>query len=330
MKNFFWGVVLVIISIQCQMAHQEKEIPVLVEKMLTLDTVPSGSGLAVVDDSIFIVGDDSPWLFQYSTDYRPLGRYLLVSGFPLEGRIPKPVKPDFECLAEATEGESTLLLIFGSGSKSPERDMLIKVDVQQPNDPQIFSLTAFYDHLLSIMEGTRADLNIEAAVVIGKDLYLFNRGDNSIFVVDWRNLLENLPNEQALQELDIRQYKVELPEREGVSAGLSGACASPDQSSLIFTATLEATENWIADGEILGSYLGVLEVSKLQEGRVASIWLIEDSEGSPIKDKLESVAILDESPAGDIKALAVADNDDGTSKLLELRIARSFLEASQR
>ena len=310
------------------MTKKDKEILVSVEKTLTLDTLPSGSGIAVVNESVFIVGDDSPWLFQLSEDLEIINRYLMVEGFPTEGRIPKAAKPDFECMAEAKEGESTLLLIFGSGSKSPERDLLVMVDAQKPDKPEVVSLTTFYDHLLSMTGGTRADLNMEAALLIGTHLYLFNRGDNSIFVLDWKSLLRNLPDKQALQEMNIRHYTLELPEREGVRAGLSGACTGPDENQIIFTATLEATENWIADGEILGSYLGVLDVEKLQEGEVERISLIEDKEGFPIKDKLESVAVRKVSPEGNVLVLAVADNDDGTSKLLELQIDHTFMRGA--
>ena len=327
MNNCFWVVVLMISSIQCKMTQKDKENPVSTEGIIALDTLPSVSGLAVTDDAAYIVGDDSPWLFKYTRDLRPLDKFLLVKGFVLEGRIPKALKPDFECMAQIQERGITNLLIFGSGSKTPERDLLIKVNVQEPQNPQILLLTPFYDHIVSLSGGTRADLNMEAALVSGKELYLFNRADNRIYVTDWYVLLaalNPLSTEEAVPLPDIRQYKIDLPELEGVKAGFSGACSLPGHNRILFTATIEDTENWIADGEVLGSYLGVLDLSSPEQGKLVNIALVPGKDGRPLKDKLESVDIMITSENGDMKLLAVADNDDGTSLLLELRVKASF------
>lgn len=323
-KKSFWLAVLVFCNMSCM--ENMNNYPFRVTKAITQSNLPSGSGLAVVESAIYIVGDDSPWLFKYSKDFEPLNKYLLLEGFPLEGRIPKAVKPDFESMAEVQEGGNTSLLIFGSGSISPERDMLIKVDTQQMENPQVFSLTTFYDHLLFLMGGSRADLNIEGALVIKEELFLFNRADNQIFVVNWKNLLKSLQDEKAIRSLDIRQFKIDLPDREGVIAGFSGACFVPEQNKILFTATLEATEDWIADGEILGSYLGVLDLNKLSEGKAEKLFLVLGEDGQPIKDKLESLAIHNLREDGALRLVAVADNDDGTSRLLELEVDASFLK----
>lgn len=333
MKNCFWIVILSINSIQCNMVYKNKGNdqgnPVIVNDTFTHSNLPSGSGLAVVNDTVYVIGDDSPWLFKYSKDRKISEKLLLIEGFAPEGRIPKPVKPDFECMAQIQDRDETLLLIFGSGSKSPERDVLVKVVVQEPEITQRYSLTAFYDRLAQFSGGTRKGLNIEAAMVSGKELYLFNRADNAIFVTDWQEFLNTLPDKEAIRKLEIRHFKVSLPELKGVSAGFSGACLLPDTNKILFTATLEDTENWIADGEVLGSYLGVLDMSKPDKEKLVNIFLVLGKDGKPIKDKLESVAILSAGENGDLELLAVADNDDGTSLLLELTMKASFLKREE-
>ena len=308
----------------CQ-PNKDKE-PIIIESTSNIDSIPSGSGMAIIKDSIFIIGDDSPFLFQLSPSLQEINQYRMLEGFQAEGRIPKAIKPDFECMAEFENSEGSFLLVFGSGAMSPERDILVKINVDKPEKPEVFSLTAFYNNLSGGAGGSRATLNMEGALVLHDQLYLFNRGTNSIFVMELMSFLAYVEDgwEGAMPEF--RKFDFKLPETEGVNAGFSGACEVPGGSKILFTATLEATEDWIADGEILGSYLGVLDTKKLEEGEIEMVYLVKDENGQVIKDKLESVAVLEQSADGGLIVLTVADNDDGTSKLLRLRIDRSFFD----
>lgn len=320
--KWIWGVILQFSTLSCQTMQEQQAIAI--EKVLNIDSIPSGSGVAVINDLIYLVGDDSPWLFQLSGSFEEVNRYLLVEGFQEEGRIPKLIKPDFECLAEFRRGNDHYLLTFGSGSKSPERDILVKINIKTPGKPEVYALTAFYNYLLEKTGMGRVDLNMEAALVLEDQLYLFNRGTNSIFVMSLPHFLAYLERGQEDLLPKFQHYPFTLPETDSVSAGFSGACALPDKRKILFTATLEATTDWIADGEIMGSYLGVLDVGRLAEGEVEVVALVKDQNGQVLKDKLESVAVLEEKADGAFTVLTVADNDDGTSKLLQLRIEKGF------
>ena len=322
MVKCIYAIIFLVAIVSCNTMQDEPSI--IIENVLTVDTIPSGSGIAVIKDSVFIVGDDSPWLFQLSSSLQEVNRFRMVEGFQDEGRIPKAVKPDFECLAEFEMGGEHFLLAFGSGSISPERDVLVKVNIANPGKPEVYSLTAFYNYLLEETGSSRAAMNMEAALVLENQLYLFNRGNNGIFVLKLEDFLACIQKGKEGAMPEFRHYPFKLPLVEGISAGFSGACALPDSSKILFTATLEATENWIADGEIMGSYLGVLDVTRLSGGEVERIALVKDSNGKGIKDKLESVAVIEQGNDGGFMVLSVADNDDGTSKLLKLRLGGSF------
>jgi hypothetical protein len=48
--------------------------------------------------------------------------------------------------------------------------------------------------------------------------------------------------------------------------------------------------------------------------------MLENNRGEPRKEKLEAVDILRTEANGDIILLAISDNDNGSSRLLQLRL----------
>jgi len=100
-------------------------------------------------------------------------------------------------------------------------------------------------------------------------------------------------------------------------SGFSGACLLPDNSGLLFTASLEATNNSYNDGEILGSYIGFINFDNIENGQ--SHTAIIKSEGKTLITKLEGISIKHFSN-NKIDAIAVSDNDNGTSWIFEFEI----------
>ncbi|MFN6945712.1 MAG: DUF6929 family protein [Cytophagaceae bacterium] len=293
-----------------------------IEKSLTIDTIPSGSGMAFLNDTIYIVGDDSPFLFLLSRDYEPYKKHLLIKGFSLTERIPKAVKPDFEAIAEWQHDNDTFLLIFGSGSKPEKRDALVMVNIKNPENPEIFSLTKFYKYLMETSGIKRKHLNIEGAEVLNNKLYLFNRATNQLIIIDIENFM-NYVRKRTKTPPPLTTHKIELPVMNGVHAGFSGATRIPGTTKIIFSATLEDTRDWISDGKILGSYIGIIDTRNPEN--VKNISLITRN-GKSFQDKVESLAFEKFGQNGEVYILSVADNDDGTSKLMELRLDRRFFE----
>lgn len=294
------------------------------ENSLFLEYLPSGSAMAVVGDRVFIAGDDSPYLFALSAQFELQEKHLLLEKFTGKKRIPKAEKPDFESMAEEETTTGTLLYLFGSGSMSPERDLLLTFPVASPEQLKEDSLTPLYNRLASQNGGGRESLNLEGALIKGPNLYLLNRAGNQLIKLNLAEFKEFLMGHRTADKLHLRISSFQLPGKKGLQAGFSGACFLPGTSLLLFSATLEDTQNWIDDGEIVGSYLGMLDLNKAAKGEVLQLEFLRNREGKPFRDKLESISFSGYYKNGDVKLLAIADNDDGSTRLFEFRLRKPF------
>jgi len=97
----------------------------------------------------------------------------------------------------------------------------------------------------------------------------------------------------------------------------------PDQSGLLFTASLEDTESELYDGAILGSFIGYIPLDRLQEGVSYSELLIENI--NPVTTKLESIVIKSKT-GNKLAILTVSDNDDGSSDIFEMNVSLHNIE----
>lgn len=290
----------------------------IVTRSIFLDSVPSGSAISIIDNHVFIVGDDSPYLFRYSLQYQPVEKYPILPKFAHWQRIPKNVKPDFECMVKRKAGNEHYLYIFGSGSKSPERDSLLVINTNHPESFKKHSLKAFYTKYTALTGASREDLNIEGAVILKGNLYLLNRGNNDIIITEWSGFMEVVSGGREIDNLEIAHHKILLPEIDGVMAGFSGAGLLPEANKILFTATVENTDNWIDDGEILGSFIGIIDPAKLAQP--VEIAGIADGKGNKIIDKVEAVEFLKKDKEGNIIVLSITDNDNGSSNLMEIQV----------
>jgi hypothetical protein len=87
---------------------------------------------------------------------------------------------------------------------------------------------------------------------------------------------------------------------------------------LLFSASVEQTTDWKKDGPVLGSYIGVMKVSN---AAIRLTGLLTHPDGKVSLNKVESVAYLKTEENGDIMLAAISDNDDGRSKLMEIRLS---------
>lgn len=282
----------------------------------TLANIPSASGIEVVGDNIFVMSDDSPWLFRLNNKYE-IEQQIQVADTTsaIAGRIPKMEKLDLEAMAATGSGANMKLLLFGSGSKSPQRDVLIQMNAEAPHAIKKYPLVKFYDSLCADAKLMRNELNIETAVVAANTLYLFNRGKNRIFSFDLQKLLNHVENSTQVPKPKI--CVVTLPTLNGIEAGFSGATLSPDNQHIIFTASVENTPNPIDDGEILGSYVGLIPLDRLEGSISPDCIPIKDRENNVVKVKVESVAVKHQISTDTLKLLLVTDNDSSSSELIE-------------
>ncbi len=122
----------------------------------------------------------------------------------------------------------------------------------------------------------------------------------------------------VLREKVVPLIHVSIPKYKEVPSGFSGACIMPDQSGLLFTASLEDTESELYDGAILGSFIGYIPLDGLKESMSYSA-LLTDNNRNPISKKLESIVIKSKTD-NKLSILSVSDNDDGSSDIFEMNV----------
>src|SRR3954471_18598379 len=90
----------------------------------TLSTIPSGSGIELVNGIIYIIGDDSEILYGLNHELRVIHEVKLFDAAEKkDGRIPKPLKADFESMVSFDINGYPHLFVAGSGSVLPQRGM---------------------------------------------------------------------------------------------------------------------------------------------------------------------------------------------------------------
>ncbi|WP_373709365.1 hypothetical protein [Kaistella sp.] len=284
------------------------EVQILNRKKLV--NIPSGSGIAKTDDGYYVIGDDSPYLYFLDQNFEVISKTLISDDQNFNGkRIIKSEKADFETLELIGKNE---LVIFGSGGKSPQRDVFVQVFLNEQITVEKYYLTSFYNHLRSLPVLKDAELNIEATAFHEGQLYLFNRRKNIIFKFDYGQFLSFLKDEVALPTIEVHDYI--LPTINKVEAGFSGATILKDQPKIIFTASVEDTDNPYDDGEILGSYIGMIDISNKTISDQFEYCELSNSEEHY---KVESVTIEEEISVGKTKMILITDDDEGNSMILE-------------
>lgn len=271
---------------------------------------PSGSGIEYYNGQVYLAGDDAGDILVMDKKWRELQRIKIYGN--AEARIPKNEKSDLEATTITYLNEVPYLLVLGSGSREQHRNKALLVNLDSNNFTE-FNLEPFYNR---VREAGIQDLNIESAAVVEDLVILGNRGNknnegNQIIIT--QHEFWNHP-----QDADIRIIPIEL---ENESAQLSGLTYSEKNDSLLFTASIEDTENSYDDGKIGESYFGVIENAyrKLYRKRVKineQVMLSEIHE-SFIGQKIESLCIQTDK-TGRMKLHLVADNDRGGSFLFKV------------
>ena len=291
-----------------------------IENSETLHEIPSASGIEFLDGKYWLIGDNSPWLFEVNDVFEVAEKHLIFSmDFTENGTIPKSKKHDFEAMTALNwEGDSALF-IFGSGSKANRfQGVLVKINsaLHPTMETQKFDLTDFYSKILEKAKLKDGELNIEAAAVLGDHLFLFNRGKNKLISLKVKHFIDYLSGTR--ETIKIKVKTIDLPDIGGIRAGFSGATADEKFQRIVFTASVENTADWVADGEVLGSFIGVLNLQSLKNHAAPKCVLIINKQ-EILRIKAESIA-LEESYENSFHCLVVTDSDGGKSELLKLKV----------
>ena len=141
--------------------------------------VPSASGIVKFENKLFVVGDDSPYLYEVNEHFDVHHEHLLIEGIT-ERILEKAIKPDFEAMTNFQTKNDSGILIFGSGSKSPERDVIVRVSFKDRLQTKVYSADKLYSALRNSSYLDAKTMNIEAAATIENTLYLFNREEHLV------------------------------------------------------------------------------------------------------------------------------------------------------
>ena len=212
--------------------------------------IGSASGLVYKDKSLFIIGDNSGYIYEYSIPTKTLQLHKIIEN--TTENIPKSDKPDFEAITHFGD----TLYVFGSGSTA-KRNAMIEINTKakkvRTND-----LKDLYDVMQSFGEILPEDFNIEGAINTGKEWYLFNRGNgayakNSVFTIQGKNLVNEF-------KMLFNTYK--LPKTKGVRFSFTDAVILDNK--IYFLSTAEDTKSTYEDGEILGSIMGCIDTKTMK------------------------------------------------------------------
>ena len=275
--------------------------------------LPSASGVEIIGPVAYVIGDDSPVLYQLDAATLALtGRIPLFDAGPAfaTGRLPKPDKPDLECMAALVwpDGRPGLLLL-GSGSQ-PNRARGWFVPTQNPV-PETVDLTALYASLAAQLPVGVA-LNLEAAATTATELLLFQRtvgrADAALlFVLPLAETLAFLTSPPGAGPPAVHQLVFELPLIDGCPAGFSGATFA--DGLLLVSASVEDTADAVLDGAVLGSFVGVVDVAAGTATFARLAW----ADGRPYFGKVEGLAVRQQLADGQFELLLVTDDDAGGS-----------------
>ncbi|MBC5993744.1 DUF6929 family protein [Pontibacter cellulosilyticus] len=293
-----------------------------------LQEIPSASGIEFVEGAYYVIGDDSPYLYQLDEQFKLINKYSLFESGKLgeSGRLPKAEKPDLESIAGFTYGRDNMLLIFGSGA-SEARNKGYLVNLSEKGTVKELDLSRFYTFLKRTLKiETEGLLNIEALAMDNIYTYLLQRplgsGVNVLFRFDSDDFKDFLLRNGPIPAVAV--YHFTLPGIGQNSAGFSGAYALGDK--LFITASVEDTPNAIDDGEVLGSLLGVIDLNALPYATNSANPLavpavqVAAENGAAFKGKVESLVVKKTEVKNRYHMIIVTDDDRGGSKLLEVEL----------
>ncbi|WP_107038420.1 DUF6929 family protein [Brumimicrobium mesophilum] len=269
----------------------------------------SGSGMAYHNGSFYAVGDDDPYLIQVNPLGEILNKWQAWDASQVEnGRIKKKVKPDFESIACIPFEKDTLLLIFGSGSKSPKRDVIISFSTRT-EEFKTLEGQKFFQWIRTNANLTEDEINLEGAAFHNQVLYLMNRHNNEMYSLPFDGFRHFITTGDTSQfSVTINQF--ELPTHQKDTARFSGASILAEQNKLLFTATIELTRDWVDDGDILGSFMGEIDLDNLNNKKL-TCYPIYNNDSMRFEGKIEALQGFYSEDG--ITIQFITDDDNGTT-----------------
>lgn len=284
------------------------------------DNLSSASGVSMHNEKIIIVGDDIPWLIEMDNVFS-ITDTIILSGIDsiVNGRTPYLLKADYENMETFDADGKTFTVVLSSGSKINSRDTAILISYQDSVKIQKQNIRPLFEKIKTNAGMRDEEINIEGLAVSMEKVYLFHRGNIS------GNFIAELNKDDFLHFLQTGHYHhaelnifpFNLPELNGIRSGFSGACYLADYHSFLFTASMEDTKSVTADGVVSGSYIGIIPLGSINEGKYRAALLKSDKK--IVIKKLEGICIKN-IKENEIELITVSDNDDGSSDIFLIKM----------
>lgn len=209
----------------------------------------STSGLVLNGDSLFLISDNSSFLYEYHILSSKLESIRLFENS--QANLLKKEKPDFESIVK----QNNSLFLFGSGS-TEKRMSAVEYNLKNKSINTIDLTTLFTQIKISTGIDSR-NINIEGVVKHKKKWLFFQRGNGVIGlngIIQFENTFIN--------PTKINFFPIVLPQFNNVDATFTDAILL--KNKIYFLATAEDSNSTYEDGNVLGSWIGILNADTLQ------------------------------------------------------------------
>lgn len=247
------------------------------EILLKIIGIGSASGLIYNDTFLYIISDNSTFLYHYNIPNSTATKIKLFENS--QENLKKKEKLDFESLLQ----KDKKLYLFGSGSKANRQ----RLAVYNPKNAKTTEtdLTPIYDAFRKVSQIPKNELNIEGVVYYDQKWIFFQRGNgklgkNGIFVLKGKKLAPNNT---------IEFIPISLPNLKNVAATFTDAVLVKDK--IYFLAAAEDSNSTYKDGELIGSIVGCMNAKNFNINFTQKITETQKFEGLSLyketKDNIE-------------------------------------------
>lgn len=267
----------------------------------------AASGLVVDQNHLYIVSDHSSYLYQYNMQTQQLNKTALVEH--AQDISSKKDKFDLESVVK----KDNSLYLFGSGS-TDHREQLFQYEINNQKI-QVADLSKLYQSFRQVAGLNDDELNIEGVVYDEQRWLFFQRGNglsaqNGIFI---------LHSEHLDHRASIKFLPFQLPFIKNVLASFTDAIIVDQQ--IYFLAAVEDTTSTYDDGDVLGSFIGCLDIAQQQVKYIQQITDTHKFEGMAFYQQTDDELIF----------LLCEDNDSDelSSTIYQLNLTLPLTNASK-
>jgi hypothetical protein len=284
---------------------------------VSIPGLPSASGVEIIGPTAYVISDDSPYVYLLeAATLVEMARVQLFETREFEaGRIPKASKPDLEALVALTwpDGRAGVLALGSGSTPARERGWFVPVSGESPREVPLARLYALLRRHLP----AGVVLNLEAAATTPTELLLFQRtvgrADAAlVFRLPLAATLRFIAGSGAVPTIAPQSFP--LPLLGGFPAGFSGATFVDGQ--LLISASVESTLDAVLDGEVLGSFIGLIDL----QGRPPRLAQLHWPDGRVYQGKVEGLAMRRALSATRWELLLVTDDDSGGSTAVKAEL----------